>query len=86
MTQPTDHELDAIIATLSGDAQRMIKSAIGDRLIGLWIGNGAAAWEVHRCNLTEYEPTDGGGSWGEVAPLNDTGIAVMNRMLKKQTH
>jgi hypothetical protein len=86
MKQPTDEELDSIIATLSKDAQRMIKGAIGDQLIGLWIGNGDAAWEVHQRNLTEYEPTDGGGRWGEVAPLNDMGIAVVNRMLKLQTH
>lgn len=86
MTRPNDAELDAIIARLSEDAQRMIKGAIGDRYMGLWIGKGDAVWEIHERGLTECEPSDNGGRWGEVAPLNDTGIAVMSRLLKRQAN
>lgn len=86
MTKASEAELDSIIAALSEDAKRIIKGAIGDRFIGLWVGNGSAVWEVHLHNLTECEPSDGGGLWGEVAPLNDTGIAVMSRILKLQAN
>ncbi len=86
MSRPSDAELDSIIATLSEDAKRIIKGAIGDRYMGLWIGNGAAVWEVYQKNLTECEPSDNGGRWGDVAPLNDTGIAIMSRMLKLQAN
>ena len=86
MTGQSDTELDAIIATLSDEAQRTIKGAIGDPIIGLWIGKSDSVWEIHERSLTARAPADGGGTWGEVAPLNDTGIAVMSRMLKLQTH
>lgn len=82
MSKPSDQDLDAIIYRLSDAAQQMVKRAIGDRYMGLWVGNGQAVWELHQAELTECEPSDGGGSWGEIAPLNDTGIAVMARLAK----